>query len=433
MKQKPLSKRLSWRIEYAGYRFFETALSLLSPTTIDRLGMGLGTLLHTVSPRYRRLAIRSLRIAFGEELSVVEIRKLALKTCQRTIANFAGTARTSLLPLEKIDQQVSIEGMADLHKALSTGQGAILVLGHMGNWEILNRLHQYLPPGIPAGGVYQPLKNPLVNARILEHRRQEGSQLFSKRDGFHGPASFVKKGGLLIVVADQKVGRGGEAVPFFGRLTSLSPLPAILARKAGAPVLAAGIETISPGRWRLVIRPLPEQVTTKTIISTLESLIRRAPADYLWLHNRWKVDGTSPLSSSSRKRKAVTIETKPIRVLLLATEQVDISSLQSYLASRVVGDIPLSIELLLPRRVASQEHPFPVHFCNDPTPEQLAAELARIDFLSPAPLELALIITPDSTLERACHLAHLPKVLVNSDRLPIAEYLTALTAPETAS
>lgn len=428
MKTASLSKRLSWRIEYSGYRFFETVLALLPSATIDRLGAGLGTLLYTLSPKYRRLAIRSLRIALGEELSLGQIRSLARKTCQRTIANFAGTARTSLLPLEKVTPQMSLEGLESLHQALAGGQGAILVLGHMGNWEILNRLHQFLPPGTAAGGVYQPLKNPLVNARLLRHRQQDGSQLFSKRDGFHEPASFVKKGGLLIVVADQKVGRGGEAVSFFGRMTSLSPLPAILARKAAAPVLAAGIETTSPGSWRLVIRPLAKKATTPAIVSTLEDLIRRSPADYLWLHNRWKVDGIYPLSSSSRKRRPLATATKPIRVLLLASEQIDLSALQSYLADRAPGDIPLSVELLLSAAHA-QTGPFPVHHSHDPTPEQLAAQLRKIDLLSPAPLELALIASPNETLERACRLAHLPKTIVNSERLPLAKFLTNLTAP----
>lgn len=433
MMTASLSKRLSWRIEYAGYRFFETVLALLPSATIDRLGGALGTLLFALSPRYRGLATRSLRIALGEELSLQEIRKLARKTCQRTIANFAGTARTSLVPLPRVTSQVALEGIESLRQALAGGQGAILVLGHMGNWEILNRLHHYLPPGTAAGGIYQPLKNPLVNARLLHHRRQDGSQLFSKRDGFHGPASFVKKGGLLIVVADQKVGRGGEAVSFFGRMTSLSPLPAILARKAGAPVLAAGIETTTPGSWRLVIRPLASQVDTPAIVSTLEELIRRSPADYLWLHNRWKVDGIYPLSSSSRKRKPLATATKPIRVLLLAEEEIDLPPLQSYLAGRFPGDIPLSIELLLPAAAPSQRGPFPVHYCDDPTPEQLAAQLRRIDLLSPAPLELALIVTPSKTLARACHLAHLPKTIVNSEQLPLAQFLTNLTAPAPAT
>ena len=172
---------------------------------IDRIGALTGWLLFHLSPHYRRLAIRNLRIAYGQEKALEEIQILARETCERTIANFLGTLKTTILPTAEIDQHVSLSGLPQLAQTLEKGKGAILVLGHMGNWEVLNRLHQYLPKGTAAGGIYQPLKNPLVDKHLLRQREQDGSQMFNKREGFHGPASFVKNGGLLIIVADQKV------------------------------------------------------------------------------------------------------------------------------------------------------------------------------------------------------------------------------------
>ena len=302
-KRSTWTKKLSWRLEYAGYLFMETGIRALPPSLIDRAGSAIGFLFFHLSPRYRRLAIRNLRIAFGKEKTLHEIHTLAKKTCQRTIANFLGALKTSVLPSREIPNHVSLLGLPLLNQALAEGKGAILVLGHMGNWEILNRLHQLLPPGTPAGGIYQPLKNPLVNELFLRRREQDGSKFFSKKDGFHAPATFVKEGGLLIVVADQKVGRQGEPCPFFGRLSSLSPLPALLARKAKAPVFVVGIETQRPGAWQVRLEPLGMQPKTITTLSALESLIRRSPADYLWLHDRWKLDNRRPLSIRCRDGK----------------------------------------------------------------------------------------------------------------------------------
>lgn len=430
-KRYSLRKRLSWRLEYLGYRFMEAILALVPLPMIDRTGSALGFLFYYLSPRYRRLALRNLRLAFGDEKESAEIQKLARATCQRTIANFLGTLKTTILPTEDIDRHVELEGHADLLSALSQGKGAILVLGHMGNWEVLNRLHQFLPAGTQAGGIYQRLKNPLVNAHLLARREQDGSRLFDKKKGFHAPASFVKDGGLLIVVADQKVNRAGIAVPFFGRLSSLSPLPALLARKAGAPVLAAGIETIAPGKWRIVMRPLGEQPQTEAIISTLENLIRRSPSDYLWLHNRWKLDGRTPLSLGCKKSKSTHPLGKPLRVLLISSGLPDLEGWQSYLAQRDPADLPLQGQFLTtsedPVKIDDPEKP-PVFHLPSPTPEQLAAEINRIDHAESFPLELSILLTPAATHETGLALTKIPRQLINQEGLPLEEFLLSKTS-----
>lgn len=432
-----LSKRLSWRIEYLGYRIMEQVIRPLPPEFIAHAGSFAGRLLFHLSPHYRRLATRNLRIAFGEQRSAQEIHLLARQTCQRTIANFLGALKTTVLPTSDVSNHIDFSGLEILNHTLKKDKGAILVLGHMGNWEILNRLHQFLPPGTPAGGIYQPLKNPLVNAHLLKGRQQDGSRFFNKREGFHAPASFIKGGGLLIVVADQKVGKSGTPIPFFNRLSPLSPLPALLARKAGAPVVAAGIETTSPGKWRVVFRELEEQPKAFKIINTLEQLIRRSPADYLWLHNRWKLDTRTPLSISARKAKDANHTTKPLRALLLSTQPVDSVALQSYLDSRETTDLPLEFESLI---VTNGHHPpptdqyLPITQIVAPTAEQLATRIKVIDKNKLAsPLEIVLILQPLTLLTQGAKLAHLPRIKTNSKNLSLQEFLDSSTAPRATS
>lgn len=427
------TKRLSWRLEYGGYLLIESVLRATPPALIDRAGSSLGFLLFHLSPKYRQLTIRNLRIAFGKEKPLSEIRLLARQTCQRTIANFLGALKTALLPPEEIPNHVTLLGLEPLRQALAEGKGAILVLGHMGNWEVLNRLHQHLPPGTPAGGIYQPLKNPLINQLLLQRREQDGSKLFSKKSGFHAPSTFVKEGGLLIVVADQKVGKQGEPCSFFGKSSSLSPLPALLARKAKAPVFAAGIETQRPGAWQVSLKALGMSPETGTTLSTLESLIRRSPADYLWLHDRWKLDNRTPLSMRCRMGKKPPLTTTPLRLLIVTKGTIDDEVITRYLAQRRPNDFPLQPEVLQladlegESRDASPKNSFQT---TATTAEQLASVLRKLDCAKPFPIELAILLESSAAhapIHRAAHLAHIPKVITNPSSLPLAELLQSLS------
>ena len=425
----PLRQRLSWRLEYVGYQFFVWLLQRLPFSAVDHLGCGVGWILFYASRHYRELAVRNLRIAYGSEKSLAEINTLARQTCQRTISNFMGSLKTTVIATEKVEQHVSFQGKEHLDSALSQGKGAILVLGHMGNWEILNRLHQFLPKGTPAGGIYQPLKNPLVNAHLLKCREQDGSHFFNKRDGFHAPASFVKQGGLLIVVADQRVGRAGISLPFFNRLSSLSPLPALLARKAGSPVIEAGIETIAPGQWQVVFRPLPPKPDTENIIQTLEELVRRSPADYLWLHNRWRLSRKFPLTMKSKESKTPYPDTTPLRILVITTRTPD-SRLAEHLSEQGKGrNFPLSIEFLQihSHQPTESESSSAHHHAIAPTGAQLAAQISTIDEEAPYPIEMLLVDTPTPEIALALHRSAVPDIRINDKELPLLDFALTLT------
>ncbi|HEY3659600.1 MAG TPA: lipopolysaccharide heptosyltransferase II, partial [Candidatus Udaeobacter sp.] len=86
----------------------------------------------------------------------------------------------------------------------------------------------------------------------------------------------------------------GVWTPFFGRLASSSPLPALLAKRTRAAVIAAGVYTTGYARWRMVFTKRFDEpgasiaVLTSKINQAIEKQIRQAPEDWFWVHNRWK-------------------------------------------------------------------------------------------------------------------------------------------------
>ncbi len=224
----------------------------------------------------------------------LQVREVFLRAGANLIAGFP----LSRLSPERMEQHLEILGIEHLREALAEGTGAIVLLAHMGPWEALAHLPNLASKhGIeaPLGAMYRPLNNAYLDAWVRLQRESMGTRLFSRRDGFHKPVDFLRAGGTLGVLADQKM-RQGEKVPYFGVEVSTSPIPGLFHRRSGAPLLALSIETIAPTRWRLNLRPveIPASVdpASRAAMATLanqalEESLAQSPCDGFWLHKRF--------------------------------------------------------------------------------------------------------------------------------------------------
>ncbi len=301
----------SW-LAYIAYRTVETAARLLPVSLAWRLGAGLGWLSLWLSPRYRRLVIRNLTIAFGREKSPAEIKALARRHMSHLGGNFLASMKLPFMRPEKVRRMIESEGVEKIVAALEAGRGAVYSLLHMGNWEILTQ-DRVLTPGRHGGAIFQPLHNKYLNAHVLRCRERSGCRLFSRKDGFHGPVAFVRENGPLGVLSDQRAGEKGVWCPFFGRLASTTTLPVLIARRAGAPVFPVGVVTVSPGRWKVVVgdplppvsRDLSVEEATALMNERLEQIIRLSPADWFWVHNRWRTPRGEILLTNAKRGLAL--------------------------------------------------------------------------------------------------------------------------------
>lgn len=285
----PLSKRLKWRFEWLGQIALEKIAASLSVESAFRLGERLGGLMWHFAGARRRIVLRNLRIAFDGEHDLPALREMTREVFRRSGANLVSALHSAHLSAAEIDRIVTVENPELLLDALSRGPGVVLMPCHMGNWELLTRINLKFPPGYHPGAFYRPLNNPLLNARVLAQREAEGTRLFSKDDSFHHATAFLKDSGILGILADQRVGTRGEVVPYFGRLTRASPLPALLARRSRTEVLAMSLRTVSPGRWSIRYHPVEGKISTRSTMDAIERALRTSPLDVFWLQERWQV------------------------------------------------------------------------------------------------------------------------------------------------
>jgi heptosyltransferase-2 len=288
------------------------------------LGRAIGRMGWVLSGGYRRLVLRNLDVAFEGQLTREEASALGREHFARLVSNLLAGVRLSGMDWEAVMERVDVEGIEGLREARGSGRGFVGVIGHFGNWELLAQLLPRLFGG-EVGSVYQRLGNPFIDRSMLEQRRKFGLHLFSRKQGFFWALELLGRGGGVGVLADQHSGDGGVWIPFFGRLASSSPLPAMLAIRSGAPLISIAMETLPGGRWRLRIGKPEEPVSANSeevslqVNRMVEAQIRSAPEDWLWAHNRWKTP--KPRFLLSRTKRALRAEgmTSKFRLLIRAT------------------------------------------------------------------------------------------------------------------
>jgi lauroyl/myristoyl acyltransferase len=146
---------------------------------------------------------------------------------------------------------------------------------------------------------YRALRQPRLNALMQEIRAHPRRTFYERRDGAEALKMELSRGASwLLLVADQHAGSRGLWLPFFGRDCSCSASPAVFALRYHRPLITAICFRTGLGRWRIEIGEwIPERLDgrrrgiedlTRDINAAFESAIRQDPANWFWVHRRWK-------------------------------------------------------------------------------------------------------------------------------------------------
>lgn len=278
---------------------FGAFLARKTPEAAESTGRALGRLFRRLDGRRRALSRKNLARAF-QELTAVEVEALSV----RCFEHFGGVAAELVHALahDPADAlaRVETEGAAIAKDAFATGRGVFFLTAHLGNWEWAALGTGAL--GIPTGVVARPLDNPLLDATFTRLRMSTGNTVIEKRDAARGMLRAIRRGGAIGILNDQHA-HPPDAVtaPFFGRPAATSSALAKLADRTEALIVPAYAIRVAPARWRLTfeapldVRTLSREERgveslTARLNGILESMIRRHPEQWLWLHNRWRLD-----------------------------------------------------------------------------------------------------------------------------------------------
>ena len=279
------------RVVYGIVLVVVTAIRSLPLKMCFALGACVGAVLWAILPGYRRLARENLQRAFRGKANA---GWLAFRHFVTVGANGCCAFKMAAMSEKRIQACMSAENAEELSRAVASGRGIVLMISHIGNWELLAQLH-YFAPELKCATIYQPIRNKLIDDLVNSNRRAKGIATFDRKRGLTKAMALLREGGLVGVLVDQHAGDAGVWTPFFGSLASTSPLAASLATGTDAFVLPCAIHADGFAHWRIVFGNEivhdedDTNALTADINAELERQIRRSPADWFWVHNRWKM------------------------------------------------------------------------------------------------------------------------------------------------
>ena len=259
---------------------------------LHALGRALGALTVYLPGERRRVARRNIELCFPEldaqaraDLERASLRDLGQLFVEFAFAWFARERALAAVPCD-------IAGLEHLDACRRSGKGALLVGAHFSHLELCARL---VSQRIRIAGMYRVMDDPVFERAVLRARLRYADAMFTK-DDIRGTIRYLKRGGTVWYAPDQDMrGKDSVFVPFFGIPAATITATHHLARLSGAAVIPFFHQRNAGGGYTLRLEPPLEQFPTSDVVADtarvnacVERMVRAAPAQYLWVHKRFK-------------------------------------------------------------------------------------------------------------------------------------------------
>lgn len=281
-------------------RLLVALLQTLPLRWVARLGRAGGALAHRLDARHRKVALKNLTLAFGAEKSPTEIQAIARENFRRLGENFCCAVKTAAMTPAAMKEHFVFLGAEKITARLRAAgsKNCVIAIGHFGNFELYARFGQFTP-GYLCATTYRALRQPALNRLLQDIRATSGSKFFERRtDAAALKAAMASSGLMLGLLADQHAGGSGVRLPLFGHDCSTTTAPAVFALRYHCPLFTGICYRVGLARWEIVAgdeipthengRPRSAEAIMADVNRAYEAAIRRDPANWFWVHNRWK-------------------------------------------------------------------------------------------------------------------------------------------------
>ena len=279
-------------IEHLAFRVAVGGLRRLPYPAAEACLRGAARLVGPLGGLRRRVVDDQLRSVYPE------LPSTARRALRAAVYDHLGRTAAEVFCAEprRLADQVRIEpGWGALDRALADGRGAIVVTGHLGNFELGGRL---LAARYPLLDVVKPQRNRAFERDLQRLRNRHGIATVPMDRAGRAVLAHLRRGGLVSLLVDQDAGAQGLGLDFLGRPASTWPGAARLALRTGCPVVPVAILRRADGHVFHIGEAIgveaqradPQQVAAlmRRISDGVESFVRACPEQWFWVHRRWK-------------------------------------------------------------------------------------------------------------------------------------------------
>lgn len=329
-QQASAEQKLYFRL----FKLLRSILRCLDVRIIAAFGKMVGLLAWMLLQKRRRIVARNLRIVIDPTLSDKELRPLVRRNIMLTCMNFACALKVGVMNDKEFAKSVSITGGDFFEKHGAEGHTCIACIPHAGNWEALARIRPIFKNIKHFGSMYRQLSNPLLEELIYQSRTNYGCEMHSKESGLKNVLRMARTGGFIGILSDQYTNEGLH-IPYFGKITGTTPLPALLhkACRGKGTYFAVSTRNTGLGKWDVsagnIIKSFPaakDKILSDSISINLalEKLQESSILDGFWMHHRWKCTSALAPNQKSADSQLVKEYTRlPFRVIIAVPEEFE--------------------------------------------------------------------------------------------------------------
>lgn len=251
------------------------ALRRLPIDAARRVGAGLGRFIGLLARGERRRMTARLRRALPDPPPVGD--------CWASLGRRAVELALADRLLDRVEIPPAARAAFDAARA--DGRGVLVATAHLGNWELMAAA--LAARGFPVHAIAARRQSGPLHAWLAAWRARLGVTVHPPGGGARAVIARLREGGVAAVFVDQATAERSRPIRFFGRP---APTPLTFERlralTGAAPLFVA---CLPAGRgYRVIAEPI---AGLDALTARIEALVRAHPAEWVWLHDRWRDDG----------------------------------------------------------------------------------------------------------------------------------------------
>ncbi len=294
-------KQIRYRLEWIGLLVATKLIPLFSRRACYHLAQTAGVLVSLFDRDRYKVALNNLEVAFGNQLSIHERRKIARKSFQHFTRTMLDLLWSPRLSRENFRDYIEFENLEEIDRATGPERNFITACYHYSNFEWFSLASGYSE--LTGTIIAQEFKNSLLDPIFKKIREQSGHELIPRERGIVRLYKVLRRKGRTALLVDLTVppDEGAVAIECFGLKTSVTSAHAWLHQQTGVPIIPVHCEPLAGGRYRVVFHrkiDTTQDMTLRQIAqacwNSFEPYVRKNPAPWLWMYKHWRYRPAKP-------------------------------------------------------------------------------------------------------------------------------------------